>query len=113
MGHYKTKTKFELWKNHSLNTTHVLKILKKILKKLSPVDLNTEYFDFLDETSCQNVQNVTRVLYAPGEKNIQIKHPVIGINVTGFQGINCNSYMEANTKKQCISICNYIMSLLY
>ncbi|KZX14409.1 hypothetical protein MBORA_00070 [Methanobrevibacter oralis] len=66
----------------------------------------------MDETSCQNVPNVTRVLYTPGEKNIQRKHPVkIGINVTGFQGINCNSYMEVNTKNNAfqfiITLCHY------
>ena len=66
----------------------------------------------MDETSCQNVQNVTRVLYAPGEKNTQTKHPVkFGINVTGFQGINCNSYMEVNTKNNAfqfvITLCHY------
>ena len=66
----------------------------------------------MDETSCQNVPNVTRVLYAPGEKNTQTKHPVkFGINVTGFQGINCNSYMEVNTKNNAfqfvITLCHY------
>ena len=54
--------------NHSLNTTHAPKISKRILKKLSTVEPNTEYFAFLDETSCQNVLNVTKAFYAPGEK---------------------------------------------
>ena len=86
--------------NHSLNTTHIQKIHKKILKKLKTTNIKTEYFAFLDETSCQNIPNVTRILYTPEEKNIQIKHPIkFKINVTGFQGINCKSYMEANTKK--------------
>jgi hypothetical protein len=45
-------------------------------------------------------------------KNTQIKHPVkFGINVTGFQGINCNSYMEVNTKNNAfqfvITLCHY------
>lgn len=46
MGHYKTKTKFKLWKNHSLNIIHILKIQKKILKKPNTTDIKTEYFAF-------------------------------------------------------------------
>jgi len=50
---------------------------------------------FLDQTACQNVPNVRRVLYLPGENNIQVKNPVkFKITCTGFQGVNCNSYME-------------------
>ena len=46
------------------------------------------------------------------KKNTQTKHPVkFGINVTGFQGINCNSYMEVNTKNNAfhfvITLCHY------
>ena len=98
--------------NHSLNTTPVLRIRKGILKKTKNNRHKTEYFAFLDETSCQNVPNVRRILYTPGEKNIQVKYPVkFGINVTGFQGINCNSYMEANTKNNAfqfvITLCHY------
>lgn len=51
-------------------------------------------------------------MHDSNEKNIQLKPPVkFGINVTGFQGINCNSYMEVNIKNNAfhflITLCQY------
>ena len=51
-------------------------------------------------------------MYSHEEKNIQVKHRVkLGKNVTGFQKINCNSYMEVNTKNNTfqfvITLCHY------
>lgn len=64
------------------------------------INAKTEKIAILDETKSQNVPNTSRVLYIPGTKNIISKPPVkFGINVVGFQGINCKSYMEENTKK--------------
>ena len=72
---------------------------KKNLKKTKLINAKTDKIAILDETRSQNVPNTSRVLYKPGTKNIITKLPVkFGINVVGFQGINCNSYMEENTK---------------
>ena len=50
---------------------------------------------FIDETACQSVTNVRRVLYAPNTKNIQVHcGERFKINVVGFMGVNCSSYME-------------------
>ena len=63
-------------------------------------------------TRPENVPNTSKVLYKPGTKNIIIKPPVkFGINIVGFQGINCNSYMEENTKNNAYTflktLCNF------
>lgn len=72
-------------KNHSFNIKLIQKKPEEDLKKkLTFINLKTEYFAFLDETSCQNVLNIIRVLYALGERNTQTKHPIkFGIYVTG------------------------------
>lgn len=76
------------------------------------MDLETELLAFLDETACQNVPNVTRVLYESGRKNTQSKLPAkFSISVTGFQGVNCNSFMCVNEKNNAfyfvITLCSY------
>ena len=46
---------------------------------------------FMDETACQSVTNVRRVLYPPNTKNIQVHcGERFKINVFGFMGVNCN-----------------------
>ena len=76
------------------------------------INSKTEKTAILDETKSQNVPNTSRVLYEPGTKNIITKPPVkFGINVIGFQGINCKSYMEENTKNNAYTflktLCNF------
>ena len=76
------------------------------------INAKTEKIAILDETKSQNVPNTSRVLYTPGTKNIISKPPVkFGINVVGFQGINCKSYMEENTKNNAYTflktLCNF------
>lgn len=66
----------------------------------------------MDETSCQSVTNVRRVLYDPNSKNIQIHSGErFKINVIGFLGANCNSYMETNTRGDSVNfvkaLCNF------
>ena len=85
---------------------------KKNLKKTKLINAKTDKIAILDETRSQNVPNTSRVLYKPGTKNIITKPPVkFGINVVGFQGINCNSYMEENTKNNAYTflktLCNF------
>lgn len=64
---------------------------------------------FMDETACQSVTNVRRVLYAPNTKNIQVKcGERFKINVFGFMGVNCSSYMETNTRGDSI---NFVKAL--
>ena len=76
------------------------------------INSKTEKIAILDETKSQNVPNTSRVLYEPGTKNIITKPPVkFGINVIGFQGINCKSYMEENIKNNAYpflkTLCNF------
>lgn len=76
------------------------------------INSKTEKIAILDETKSQNVPNTSRVLYESGTKNIITKPPVkFGINVIGFQGINCQSYMEENTKNNAYTflktLCNF------
>ena len=85
---------------------------KKNLKKTKFINAKTDKIAILDETRSQNVPNTSRVLYKPGTKNIIIKPPVkFGINIVRFQGINCNSYMEENTKNNAYTflktLCNF------
>ena len=85
---------------------------KKNLKKSKLINAKTDKIAILDETRSQNVPNRSKVLYKPGTKNIIIKPPVkFGINIVGFQGINCNSYMEENTKNNAYTflktLCNF------
>ena len=64
---------------------------------------------FMDETACQSVTNVRRVLYPPNTKNIQVHcGERFKINVIGFMGVNCNSYMETNTRGDSI---NFVKAL--
>ena len=66
---------------------------------------------FMDETACQSVPNVRRVLYAPNTKNIQIHcGERFKINVVGFMGVNCNSYMETNERGDSI---NFVKALCH
>lgn len=66
---------------------------------------------FMDETACQSVTNVRRVLYAPNTKNIQVKcGERFKINVFGFMGVNCSSYMETNTRGDSI---NFVKALCH
>ena len=59
---------------------------------------------FIDETACQSVTNVRRVLYAPNTKNIQVHcGERFKINVVGFMGVNCSSYMETNMRGDSIN----------
>ena len=76
------------------------------------INPKTEKIAILDETKSQNVPNTSRILFKPGTKNIIRKPPVkFGINVIGFQGINCKSYMEENTKNNAFTflktLCNF------
>ena len=69
---------------------------------------------FMDETACQSVTNVRRVLYPPNTKNIQVHcGERFKINVFGFMGVNCNPYMETATKGDSISfvkaLCHFRM----
>ncbi|WP_407381799.1 hypothetical protein [Methanobrevibacter sp.] len=69
----------------------------------------------MDETACQSVTNVRRVLYPPKTKNIQIHcGEYFKINVTGFMGVNCNSYMEINPQGNSIAfvkaLCHFRMA---
>ena len=85
---------------------------KKNLKKTKLINAKTDKIAILDETRSQNVPNTSRVLYKPGTKNIITKPPVkFGINIVGFQGINCNSYMEENIKNNAYTflktLCNF------
>ena len=66
---------------------------------------------FMDETACQSVPNIRRVLYAPNTKNIQIHcGERFKINVVGFMGVNCNSYMETNERGDSI---NFVKALCH
>ena len=66
---------------------------------------------FMDETSCQSVTNVRRVLYASNTKNIQVNcGERFKINIIGFMGVNCNSYMETNTRGDSI---NFVKALCH
>lgn len=66
---------------------------------------------FMDETACQSVTNVRRVLYPPNTKNIQVHcGERFKINVMGFMGVNCNSYMETNTRGDSI---NFVKALCH
>ena len=66
---------------------------------------------FMDETACQSVTNVRRVLYPPGTKNIQVHcGERFKINVSGFLGVNCKSYMETNTRGDSI---NFVKALCH
>ena len=50
---------------------------------------------FLDSVGVQNTHNSRRTIHAPLTKNKILKNPVkFKINGTGFQGVNCNSYLE-------------------
>lgn len=76
------------------------------------INAKTEKIAILDETKSQNVPNTSRTLYEPGTKNLINKPPVkFGINVVGFQGINCKSYMQENTKNNAYTflktLCNF------
>ena len=67
---------------------------------------------FMDETACQSVTNVRRILYASKTKNIQVHcGERFKINVIGFMGVNCNSYMETNTRGDSFNfvkaLCNF------
>ena len=69
---------------------------------------------FMDETACQSVTNVRRILYPPKTKNIQVHcGEYFKINVFGFMGVNCNSYMETNKYGNSISfvtaLCHFRM----
>lgn len=66
----------------------------------------------MDETTCQSVTNVRRVLYPPKTKNIQVHSGErFKINVIGFLGVNCKSYMELNTRGDSVNfvkaLCNF------
>lgn len=64
---------------------------------------------FTDETACQSVTNVRRVLYAPGTKNIQVHcGEKFKTNVIGFMNVNGNSYMETNSRGDSI---NFVKAL--
>ena len=64
---------------------------------------------FMDETACQSVTNVRRVLHAPNTKNIQVHcGERLKINVVGFMGVNCSSYMETNERGDSI---NFVKAL--
>ena len=68
----------------------------------------------MDETACQSVPNVKRVLYAPNTKNIQVHcSERLKINVVRFMRVNCNSYMETNKRGDSINFvkasCHFIM----
>ena len=64
---------------------------------------------FMDETACQSVTNVRRILYDSNTKNIQVHSGErFKINVVGFMGVNCNSYMETNTRGDSI---NFVKAL--
>ena len=66
---------------------------------------------FMDETACQSVTNVRRVLHAPNTKNIQVHcGERLKINVVGFMGVNCSSYMETNERGDSI---NFVKSLCH
>ena len=66
---------------------------------------------FMDETACQSVTNVRRVLYAPNTKNIHVHcGERFKINVVGFMGVNCSSYMETNTRGDSI---NFVKALCH
>lgn len=66
---------------------------------------------FMDETACQSVTNVRRVLYPPNTKNIQVHcGERFKVNVVGFMGVNCNSYMETNTRGDSI---NFVKALCH
>ena len=66
---------------------------------------------FMDKTACQSVPNVRRVLYAPNTKNIQVNcGERFKINVVGFMGVNCNSYMETNERGDSI---NFVKALCH
>ena len=63
----------------------------------------------MDETACQSVTNVRRVLHAPNTKNIQVHcGERLKINVVGFMGVNCSSYMETNERGDSI---NFVKAL--
>ena len=69
---------------------------------------------FMDETACQSVTNVRRILYPPKTKNIQIHcGEYFKINIFGFMGVNCNPYMETNKYGNSISfvtaLCHFRM----
>ncbi|WP_305514521.1 hypothetical protein [Methanobrevibacter sp. V14] len=60
---------------------------------------------FMDETACKSVTNVRRVLYAPNTKNIQVHcGERFKINVFGFIGVHCSSYMETNERGDSINL---------
>ena len=66
---------------------------------------------FMDETACQSVTNVRRVLYPPNSKNIQVHcGEKFKINVFGFMGVNCNPYMETTTRGDSI---NFVKALCH
>ena len=83
-------------------------------KKLKIVDTNRRMLAFMDETACQSVTNVRRILYPPKTKNIHVHcGEYFKINVFGFMGVNCNSYMETNKYGNSISfvtaLCHFRM----
>ena len=66
---------------------------------------------FMDETAYQSVTNVRRVLHAPNSKNIQVNcGERFKVNVVGFMGVNCNSYMETNERGDSI---NFVKALCH
>ena len=66
---------------------------------------------FMDETACQSTTNVRRVLYPPKTQNIQVHcGERFKINVVGFMGVNCKSYMETNTRGDSI---NFVIALCH
>ena len=78
-------------------------------KKLKIINTNHRMLAFMDETACQSVTNVRRILYDSNTKNIQVHcGECFKINVVGFMGVNCNSYMETNTRGDSI---NFVKAL--
>lgn len=79
--------------------------VKIFKKKLTIIDTNRRMLAFMDETACQSVTNVRRVLYAPNTKNIQVHcGERFKINVFGFIGVHCSSYMETNERGDSINL---------
>lgn len=85
------------------------------------IDFEIEDVIVLDESRCQNTTNTTRRLCNPTINGVKDKNRFkksgerYGVNGVGFQGINCESAIFFNPKKNnannfVLTICKYLIS---
>lgn len=84
----------------------------ELMMKLEGYDLDSCDLAFVDETHANNTPNTQRILCAPGQK-VKVQKPIgkFGISFTGFQGVNCPSYITSNEHSNAYNfirdVCSY------